>query len=198
MESNLPWLRSILNDALRKKKIKWRLKNTHAGVWMWGLCKCKMLLIPGDVRIASECWAAHSEARRWEYEELQLPDNAPPNVFGWAAWFVACGVVDCSAAGSGPEESSPVSFMAEWEKTPQWRSSLSSHFVSSPHCHFSQQPQLYSATFHKGCCCCRALSTHCLVLKNEDNAHRNNTRAFVCVFLFFCVRLFPFFELWQE
>lgn len=68
MASNLPWLRSILNDPFRQKK-KWnnvakKVGETHAGVWMGVLCKCKMFPIWRD----DDCiWAlsSHSKECGW-------------------------------------------------------------------------------------------------------------------------------------
>lgn len=153
-------------------KIKWRLKseeNTHAGVWMWmwmrGLCKCKMFLIPA--RCCDCMWAAPFRWNMKSYSFRQcsslmcLDGRRRRRQRLW--WWLFCSWQ--RPWGVPP----PVSFHGRMRKraTAQWRSSLSSHFVSRLLCHFSQQPQLHSATSHKGCCCCRGIVTHCLVLKKK-------------------------------
>lgn len=76
-----------------------------------------------------------------------------------------------------------VFFMAEREKMPQWRSSFSSCFVSSPLPLLTTAPTLFCSSSQR-LLLLWCIVIHCLVLKNEDNACWNTAQAFVGIFLF--------------
>lgn len=152
---------------------------------MQGLCKCKMFLIPGDVMIASEQQFRGVEMNMGSYSFnnallMRLDGRRGCGVRGWLfcswqrPWGLLAGVFSWQNERRRHNEDRP-----------------SHPALSRLLCHFSQRPQLYSAVFHKGSCCCRALS--CIVWrtkrKKEDNARWNSARAFVCIFLFLRVLL---------
>lgn len=85
--------------------------------------------------------------------------HPPPNAFGWAA----CSWRDCSAAGSGPEDSSPVSFHGGMRDDATMKIALfSSRFVSFLLCHFSRRPRLHSAAFPQRPPLSPRIVVHCL------------------------------------
>lgn len=150
MASNLPWLRSTLNHPFKEKKLNNALRRWK----MWGLCKRKAVLIPGDVRIVSKQWTSIQTSGD-ENGELQLR-QCSPNVFGWAAWSWRTGVIVLQLAAALRSPRRCLSWQDEKRRHNEDRPSHPA--LSRLLCHFSQRPQLYSAAFHKGCCCCRALS----------------------------------------
>ena len=140
------------------------------------LCKCEMF---ADTERCCDCvWATkrlHSERREEADEcgELQLfifspTDNALLMCLDGRRGRGVAGC-DCSCElAAALKESSPVVFHGKnEEKTPQWRSSLSSRFVSFSSATSHKRPRLsFCRSPHKGCRCLRRIVTHCLVLKN--------------------------------
>lgn len=138
MASNLPWLRSILNDPLRKgKKLNDALrrwgKKIDAGVWMLGLCKCKIVLWYEEM-----FWLHLKPFKRSvdEYGELQLR-QCSPNVFGWAVWLWRIGC-DCSASWQRPWGLLAGVFSWQNEKRRHNEDRPSHPALSRLLCHFSQ------------------------------------------------------------
>lgn len=145
------------------------------GVWMRGLCKCKMFLIWRDVLIVAV--QMHAD----ECEELQLLQRSA-NVFRWVAWLRNMGVIIPQLAAA-LRTLRQCFFMAEREKMPQWRSSFSSCFVSSPLPLLTTAPTLFCSSSQRRLLLW-CIVIHCLVLKNEDNACWNTAQAFVGIFRF--------------
>lgn len=141
------------------------------------LCKCEMFADTG--RCCDCVWATkngfiqrggkmHMNVESCSFFFFFSPRQCSPNVFGWAAWSWRKRGVIVLASWQRPWRS-PRRCLSwqEWEKTAQWRSSLSSRFVSFSSATSRKRPRLsFCRSPHKGCRCLPRIVTHCLVLKN--------------------------------